>query len=369
MKKILSFCVFVLVLFGYCINVHALNQIRNIYIESDGNNPFEAKIKAHKYGMRQALKLVGNRMGLDRFGQVAVPYNFLTQVFTQIELTQEDSKETFYKAYVSYEYDSEALNKLILAYGPQEIKDKFYEYAVFPILKRKNNLYTTRPNQILLSEWKQYANELKEYKLFYPTNISSLQPIITSKGLNKLTYRDIVDASEEKLFKKAVFVVMEEFAATTSGQSYVKIDYHVYAPGSHVEDKSNIVYLEDGNHNKSLADVIDTLTSKIIDEYGNFQAHMNALKLQVVEQVEAKKIEMYAQIYDKEELNSIKNKLKSSGIKADIKPLDLSEHIYQVILYADALDEKLTEALYNNELSYKQHKDKGLMLFEIKKGV
>lgn len=349
-------------------------EVKNIYIESDGNNKFEAKIKAHKYGMRQVMKLMANKMGLDKSGSISVPYDALSKVFRAEEISDEYNDESFYRANVTYSYDNQDLNELILKHAAQDIIDSFYEYIIIPILKRQNHFFVQRPNQVLLSSWRDHIDELKEYRIVYPSNLNDFQTLVSSKKLSNVTYRDIVDLSEIKIFKNVMLVVMEEFAATTSGQSYVKVDYRILGLlGSH-DEKSNIVYLEDGNHKASLADVVNTVASKIIEDYGNFKVHVSNLKLDsnsgIEKRPEPRKVDLYSEIYSKEEMNSIRNKLKKCNLNFEITRLAESEQAYKITISTYLGDEELTEVLYNNDLTYKKRKEKdGLILFEIKKGV
>lgn len=226
-----------LLLLGICSTAHAAqhHEISDIYIEAEGNNKYEARIKAYEGGMQRALLMIADKMGLGSASIAQVPYNALKSTFSLAGAMNEVATEGSYSATVTYKYDLHSVNKLFLEYGNKQVQDKFYDYLIIPIFKQRKLLTIWDNRQDWVRRWSRLSEVLDQSRLFYPKATPLLAQEINPSNIFFLTYEDFLEIFPGTLFKEVLLVISEYFTDSSSGNAMLDVQYVVL---SHEQERS-----------------------------------------------------------------------------------------------------------------------------------
>ncbi|MBL3285081.1 hypothetical protein Sarmat_00947 [Rickettsiales endosymbiont of Paramecium tredecaurelia] len=206
--------------------------VLGLYIQGAGGNSTEAEINAHELGMRRAILLLIDKLGI---GQSALnpedlSYEALKTVFTPINVELGDSTNLSYSALVDYRYRLDSLYKIIYNNSNQKVQDLFHSYAVIPIIKRGAMMHIADNSIDSQIKWDKYwmmvKNIFEEQGLLIMFS-SHFPPGFSAQNVLNATYNDALMAFYPKLIKGVIFVVIEYFTDFSNGAASLKSIYKV----------------------------------------------------------------------------------------------------------------------------------------------
>ncbi len=342
-------------------------KITKIHIESNGNNKYEAKFKAYRNGLRQAAQIIADNVGIKDFEAYLVPNKELKNSFTVISLDNESYNENFYSADIDLKFDIQVLNKLFIKYGPLEQSERFYEYIVIPVIKKKNNLVVSQPGIEIFDYWNKNREELDNYRLLYPKDLSWLKNINNYKDLSKINFNEIYNSSPAKAYKEILFVMIEQFNSSTQSRNpYLVVSYISVSPNNKREVSTHEIEMDSSSYKDGLKSCIYQIIHTTINAYGNIKTNIveNDLENQIKSNEEQKVYVFNFESYDNYQLQKIQKILEKFGKVDIVRNTDI---LYNIKITTDLSEEEITEELYENGFSYKIRED-GYFLTQEKKG-
>jgi hypothetical protein len=378
-------------LFFLPIKSFALEEIRGLHITSTGNNQYECEIKANIEGMRRALALVADRIGIKNSNFSHVPYLDLKTAFT-IHKISETVYDERYEADVKYSYDDLITNNLILKYGSPEVRDQFFEYIIIPVFKQKNIISFLDTKTEWLATWIDNKDQCSKHKLL-PIDPTKAASHITTDAIFSMSYEDFLRSLKIKRFKK-ILIASCEYFTNSDGSMYFNVTTKELSQFSKnvTETKYDI------GHPKMAKKYFDIAIERIIDKFGQqkfsaeniqnitdvaFESERSMLKSQsgakagsvldaLLKQPKRGKplvkVQMRADVFSQAGLASFKEKLDkvSEVVKYKIN-IDDANH-YIVELYTDKSMNELSEGFYINQLSYRMSNGE-YVAFELETGI
>lgn len=343
-------------------------EIAEIYIEASGNNKHEAKIKAHKQGMQRALFLLADRLNISTDSMSLVNYEALKEVFKPIVVNNELSSKDKYSATVTYSYSQGKFYNLLLQYGDEKVDDLFYEYLVIPAFKQGSFFNVWDPDKRWNSYWEEARKMLDSHKIYYPKKTVYTAKKITPENLMDLKYDDFLEIFKGQLFKGVMIVTAEFFTNRHTRESIIRVNTRIMpADGSEPEMLKVDFPL---NEMEDVAYTVDLVIDRIIDDYGmlrSIQFDQATQDLFIEDEEEQKPIIMNFDVYDPDELDTVRDKLESVAQIDNFRIEHDYNTRYKILIYTNATEYELAEGLYLNGLSYKIH-GKLYNLIDIKKG-
>lgn len=333
----------------------SIHEISEVFIDSSGNNKYEAKIKANQQGMTRALLLIADSMGIKNTDIADVPYLRLKKVFKPIMILNELSTVDRYNATVTYQYDKASLYQLLIDYGNSNINDMFYEYLVLPVYKQRNFLNIWDKEKRWNDIWASNRPLLNKHKLIYPTKSLVAKKRITPETVFHLTYDDYIEIFPNFMFKKVLVISTEYFTNRKTGEGLMRVDSYLVTHKSNEDKKLESEYpiTSPENATQNVQSVID----KVVTEYGKLRKNPEILP-QADDQTEEKEklpIVMNFEVFNQQDMDLIISKIS----KIDQIDRYVIEHDYdtkyRILIYTEASELELAEGLYLNGLSYKIH--------------
>ena len=359
MKRLYILIISIITIVGFEVLASDMREISDIYIESQGNNKYEAKVKAHELGMRRVLFIIADKMGIPSTEIRKVPYLRLKEVLNISFVSNEKETETSYSAVVNYKYDLYSMNKLLLDYGSDEVDNKFYEYLVLPIFKQKNVINIWDETRQWNKKWVLSRALLEQNKLIYPEQTKELMRILSNDKVFKLSYRNFIEIFQPRLFKKIILVVCEFFTDTNTGASVMKLDFITLGPN----DKRVVPFEYRINSIEEIAHIMDRIIDKTVNDYGKLVGNRVVEELDKKESIVADKEEsssartimLNSYIYDDEGSDNIRRKLKNIKTIENITIKHDYDKKYKIIITTKSNDFELAEGFYLNGLSFKKY--------------
>ncbi len=333
--------------------------IPNIHIESQGNNKFEAKIKANKFGMRQSIKLLLDKINVKSFDPEQMTLVDLHKTCKISTIDQEKSADHFYSANVSYACDFEVLKKMLKNHANPEKIESFYNTIVIPVLKKGSKYLIWDKSSSWYKDWRKHNPALAKSKILLSEPNASINP----ENILKLNYQDIVKAYPNKLFSRASIVICDFFEKNNT-TSYVRIKYKNLDEQT---SNTNVEEYEDLSLNPdNLSIAFDEIISDFIVKNGNINnIEDEDLSWLAQEQetssesiTEQAKYTLYLEGYDQYYVADIKAIIsKIPEIKhSNFEPEGLN--LWKVELLGNfKSEEDFAECLYINGLTYRQNKN------------
>lgn len=366
-------------------------EIRGLHISSSGNNKYESEIKANIDGMRRALTLVANSIGIKDANFKAVPYLELKEVFQTKEKISEEAYPERYTADVTYSYDNVDAIDLILKYGSKNVKEQFFKYIVIPVFKQRNILSFLDTETEWLSTWLGSVEDASKYKLL-PVDPTTSSQGITPENLYDLTFEDFVNKLNVKRFEK-VLIASCEYFTRKDGTMYISVKNTEL---SHTGKNVSETRYDIGNPNQARK-YFGIAIDRIITQFGkrtkiemlpNESNISYASERMSISRNRGKKagsvldgllrkpgtdkrlnkVYMRADIFSQEGLDSFKEKLDKVDEVVKYK-IDLDDaKNYILTIYTDADISVLAEGFYINDLSFRIY-DGEYVTFELQGGV
>jgi hypothetical protein len=352
-----------LFLFSFIKPVYSVNflEISEVYIEGTGNNKYEARIKALEEGMQRAFLMVADQMGLKSLDIKNPPYKVLKEIFIVTKNANEIETEESFSGTVTFSYEINHVNKLLLEYGDQAVKNKFYDYLIFPIFKQKKVLNLWNSNQDWNKKWFKLHDILRDSKLYYPDPTQVLIQEINPNNIFYLSYEDFLELFYGKLFKKVLIVVCEYFTDSSTGKAIMNVQYMVLS-GEQARSVTEDVYPIE-----SMSDITTTMNHGIINaikKHGELSAEneKRVIKLlsekrnhstPIAEEEKPKRLILYLDAYDNQELKIVEDKLKTVPQIEEYEVKHETSTKYRIYITTRYSEFELSEGFYEKGLSFK----------------
>jgi hypothetical protein len=359
-------CLFVF----FCLDTKAEdNEISELYIEASGNNKYEAKIKAHEFGMKRALYLLANKFNIPIDSLKEIPYHKIKRAFSPKNILDEVSLLEKYSATVTYSYKKGIIYNLLLEYGGEKVNDLFYEAIILPVFKQGKKLNIWNSDKRWNNFWNSSREILDKHKIYYPEQNLYLSEKINQSNLFKLNFEDFINIFHDKLFKNLIIITSEFFTNRETGESLLLVKRHSWNPYS---ESANIVEEEyELNSWDDVQNIVDLVIDKIMNDYGVTKFETKNKEMDdghlLIEENEKKPVIMNFEVFDQEELDMVIKKLEQVDQIENFAIEHDSNTKYKILIYTSAAEDELAEGLYLNGLSYRIHGNL-YNLIDVKKG-
>lgn len=338
-----------------------LVPIDNIFVQSEGNNQIEAKLRAYDSGMKRALRIIADKMGLDSGSFDEISRQDLENAFTISKVSDEKFEDGWYSASINYQYDTLLVNEMLLRIAEKYDPNILFNCLFIPVFKQKHTILLWNPKNLWLSYWDKIAPTIAEKKLLYPKSLVASGANITPSNVFNTSYNKFLSLVSDKLFKSVVLAVAEYFT-TENGDSYLQVEcITINAKGSTKETKRYNIFSK-ADANRVVVDAANDIVKRIggvsLSVNNDVSKNTKSTTLATPESDESIKINkmseyvMYAELYDAASIERMKSKLKDiHSIDHFILTQDKDE-LYKInILTKDSLDQ-LTYNLFLNGLTY-----------------
>ena len=198
------------------------HEINSLFVESTARYIYEAELQALHGGMLRAFYILSDKYRVDTSHLSTIPICALQSIFTVKEILNVRQTDYTYKANVSFQYNIENFKKVLYDYGDNDIRQQFFEYLVIPAFKL-NTKIELHNNRIWFSKWSESKDQLLNNALLYMDSRSVLLDIGNTEQLQKLTYNNIADHVNDKLFRKILLVLCEYKTDIKTGEKHVVV--------------------------------------------------------------------------------------------------------------------------------------------------
>ncbi len=354
---------------GFCLNaLGGKVSVPNVYIEAQGNNVFEAKIRADKGGIRQSISLFLDKIDIKSFDVKELELQDLKNICQISRLENQNSEEFFYSATADYTCDSEKLRKAIAASQNIQKISNFYEVLVIPVLKKEGQYFLWDDAKLWHDRWQKHKNALNKDNIWLAEKTKK----IDSQNILRLNYQDIAGIYPNKLFNKVAIIICDLFEKRGNA-SHVHVKYKV------LNEDSSTVAEEDYPELETALDGVRLTFDDIINSFHEQNGQMSFLKdLDLTQEQEQqlleekyddKKYTLYIDGYDINYVEQIKTIIKKAPeiTNATFTPEGIS--LWKVELWGEFnSDEEFARSLYASGLTYRKAGDH-LRLIKLDKGV
>ena len=383
----MRFILYITIYFYLCFKSYASYKIEYIFIESRGNNIYEAQVIANHLGMQRALSIVANKFNIDNFNSSKISYTELKDIFTSCNIIPHNVQDNFYQGEISYEYDKYKIINFFL----NKLKDKntqcIHSILLIPIFKSNQKLYFA--DAPWHEQWEsEISKKLNDYKVYYPFFNKEIElklaNIINYQNLFSINYKNFINLFPDILFNKVVLAIGEYFS-DDKGVLHFKITEktlnnnlsdNIIINNYHVE--KNNEYDKTKLWSKIAEDIIQHqgIKEHVLKDSKNYNSsNLLSEEIQKLESfndnppVQNEKtmrtITMHADAYSEQEIDKIKQKINNiSGI------FNLDFQIFPElnsvnITFNTNLDNAmLAESFYTNNLSYSLEGENDFILLD-----
>ncbi len=366
MRRLFFSLILILVSFN-ALNSYASNlkkQIGIIYISSEGNNVYEAEIKAHIKGMYRALYLLCDKLGVKQDEISMPPYEVLKKLFSIKVIKDEVRLKEQYSAQVIYEYHLGDFYTILLEYASSEANKLFYEYLIIPVYKQGNKFEIWNYDNKWLKLWQNSKDELKADKLLLTNKSLYLSNKINEKNINSLTYNDFLELYKNKYFKGVMLITAEYFTDRESRNSTIKINNKILR-GLQTEP-INMEYEFPLLESKDIEYAINEVKNALIKNFGNreeIEFLEEHYKVTPEEEVKiSEPILMTFQAMDENELAEITAKIQNIDFIEQFRIEHSFETSYKLHFITSEDMETVAKKFFENNLSYRNVGDSYILI-------
>ncbi|MDX1917487.1 MAG: hypothetical protein SFT68_05875 [Rickettsiaceae bacterium] len=362
-----------------------LIELQEIYIEDQGNNKYEAQIKALDKGYARAIILLTTKLDLDGDSNIdyvkKIPVQELRALFqehsVENEVAEEYSSGGSYSGTLSVACAAKDLYVLLDKYTNKNLKYKFTSTLVIPVLKINKILYYEKDSIGWISAWRKAQQTLKDNNIILLTNADFDTLAISKDVITSADFNYYMSHITNQIFDKVVIAYGEFFTNKDNGDStfltkYTTITqnnktakqeaYNINAKNNKFQDAASLIikkFIEENGVPINTTDKLDRAvkaelkkqTQKIKDEDESKQnaplLSSYVLLIQNATEQELAKIQ--------EKLNNIKDIARFDITASLDKSLKLKIST-KLNLY------ELTKQLYDNQLSYFYDDNKHMIL-------
>ena len=206
--------------------------INELYSKSQGNNKYEAKIKAIDKSMTRAVILIADKMGFISGDNIAsfrkIPAGKLRSIFNKMTIKNENTEEypsgAKYSSIISFECESANLYELL-----KEYRNKGEKYnsptLLIPIFKINKILYLDNDASGWIKEWTTSKTKLLDYNVVILQGPQYEQHDITGKNILSLNFKDLASRTPERIFDRVILSIGEFFTDKISGETLFSVEH------------------------------------------------------------------------------------------------------------------------------------------------
>lgn len=378
MNKIYLIFFLVSLIFGGSIleSYAAKETINEIYIESRGNNRFEAKAKAFDEGMRRSFLLLADKLKMHENELFAVSNQELKSIFSDVTVRDEkydvSAAGAYYSATLGFSFRQSEVNQLVLKHIPAN-KSNFFEALVIPVFKINKKTYYNDLSQIWIKSWNDLREVLPKAKVYYPPFDNKLTAAV-NMDLENSDLDAMLNNFSIKLYKKALIPTAEFVVDRKSGEMMLRVttitlstsknekkikDY--LSPRNKEEfqkffyDVITDIVRENANYKKTeLSDFVNNINKPKDTNKASVKAKDFDKKLQKIlsETAGVNEYIMHIELFYEKQIDDIKKKLSSikNIEKFEIKKDPLTSYVVKI--YSNLQEENLASSLYFAGLSF-----------------
>jgi hypothetical protein len=333
-------------------------EVSKIYIEAQGNNKYEARLKAHEKGMYRVILMIADKIGINKADIEKITYPRMKQVFTVTSTLNEIETDDSYSATVSYKYNLKALNQVLLDYGNSNVDERFYEYLVLPVFKQRKVLSIWDENQLWNKLWATDRPNLEQHKLYYPKGNRDLEKKVNQQTIFDLNYQDYLTIFQNSLFKNVMLLICEYFTDVNTGEAVMVVNTVIISPD---KDRKLTAQEYPIENQEEISLLMEDAIAKITSDYGRLKGGIVQIEkaldvgdiLEESQNENSRNILLNVEVFDEEELLNIQHKLEN------VKEVDSFtinhdyDKKYKVSITTTSSDAELAEGFYLNGLSFR----------------
>lgn len=368
----MRFIFYITIFFYLSFKAYADNAIEYLFIESKGNNIYEAQVKANHIGMQRALSIIANKLNIINFDSSSFRYIELKNIFTPYNLIPHNVQDNFYQGEVSYKYDKYKIANLFLENLKNTNQPYLYNTLLIPIFKSNKKLYFT--DDTWYKKWEsEISQKFNNYKIYYPFYNKKieveLENNIDYKNLFLVNYNNFIDLFPDILFNKVVlaigeyfydgnrdlyFQVTERTLHSNLSNNTLTNNYPIQKNIDHAKlwhkIASDIIERQDISKHVAVEDSKDNnlLLSEHTKQLDNIDVDNSDEK-----SLKTRTITMHAEIYSMQEIDELKQKInKILGISNLDFQISLQLNTVNIIFDTELDNARLAENFYIHNLSY-----------------
>jgi hypothetical protein len=362
LRSIFPYVVLLLTIMCFSFSYVYAFQISDVFIEAQGNNQFEAKLRAQRLGTMRAFLLYANKLGIAS-SELSDAVNLnLEAAIEQVVYQNEKSLDNQYRAMATYNINRSVATGILYDLISPEQRNNFYECLILPVMKVGKTYHIWDNSIKWLKAWENSKGLLTENKILLFTSQDSYRDLIIPQNIDSLSYNNFEEIHPELPIKKFYLIIAEFYTNLDSGSSYLQVEYR-YIGSKKV---SSIVRKYNLPSNAQLEMTLNNIINQFASEFGSKKEISSKNSFERIIENEKKKIlkgklqsiTLNVEAFDIAQWDRIKLKLDRV---TEIERIIIKEQIdqdYILELKYNTNLEKLTQALLNVGLSYNLVKNK-----------
>ncbi|MDX1923769.1 MAG: hypothetical protein SFT91_00810 [Rickettsiaceae bacterium] len=360
--------------------------IDEIYTESLGNNPYEAKIKALDKAMYRSVIIMADKLGVkdseteESFQEI--PIDELKSVFNNINIKTEEAYAYLsgarYSARIEFKFNQSQMNALIKKYSSNKVQEQLLTALVIPMFKINKIKQIEADKRGWIQTWQRSRPKLAENRLIFqePENYKNYG--ITSKNILSLSFEQILQKLPNKLYGRIIIPIGEFFTNRSTGDSFFRVKYVSISKEEKKELSKDYDIPAKGKNSFDFVKAL--IVDDFIKDYGHPITHIDVSnKTQYMADVQSGLIKDVANLLDEKfymflvqidydgEMEKIQKKL--NGID-EIHRFEISMHFetgYKIKIYTDLDVMTLSDKLYQSGLSYFYNQYKNPVIINVER--
>lgn len=319
-----------------------LFTIRNIKVQSDGQNAFEARNKAVTDGEKQAFVRLFKRM-TPRSYHKSIPEiesEAISNMVQAMQLENEDIGSNFYKGEFSITFNQPRFENFLKDSDINQVYKESRKIIVLPILQEgeKKSFWFDE------SKWNEAWQKTAKQATFIPLSLTSDQ--ISQYTIDKIIDNNYVISEDAYMFRlyrsmkaKSVLVPIANYKTDKKGAIYLEVRLNEFAQNSQ-ESTIKKFY---GKKGEPVADVMQRASNEILNEMTNVWKNS-----QVQKQKTESKINITVPFEGLNEWNNFKSDIQRFSF---IEQFNINELTVKYAEIELTYYQQFEEFVYNLELS------------------
>lgn len=342
-------------------------QIHEIYTESTGNNPYEAKVKALDKAEYRAFIILADKLMFRDEALKNVSREDLKSLFSGVNIRNEVTRAylsgSSYNAVISFTFLQSKFNEVISKYCSPPYKEKILEAVVIPVFKI-NHVETIEKDKMgWISSWKSQEQNFFQNRLLVYEHSNGNAEKINTKTIHNMMYEDYLISLPYKFFHKVIVPIGEFYTDKQSGNSFFRVKYIINSISGRTEEIKD--YKLEGN-SINLPKFLSSIVEEFLQNYGKARnpeyasvLEETGLEVELVKPEEKDPSYMFlVEVNYGDEERDVESRLHKIK-EIDRFDLDMNyKQGHRVRIYTKIDMLELTAKLYNVGLSFYYNKDK-----------
>jgi hypothetical protein len=337
-------------------------DIKDLYIEAQGNNPEEAKLKAKSFGVERAFAIMVDKIGLANPGVENLPYEVMADTVQDIKYKNQKSTQKEFAAFADYIFDYDKLEALIYQHSDPSILNKLNQCLVIPAIRQGRKIFVFDNSVEWIKMWSQSQEMLRQYRVILLSQQDV--PNLNGKNILNLTYDQLRNLMQMNRTHKAVLVIAQYYTDLDTGNASLKVEYR-YMSAKDVNIKQEEFALPETTQSKliikKIIDSFITENGKAIDpklERNKSRIPQNIFVSKDSIQTGAQEIIVSFEVYHQEEWNDMQKDLETIGEIKNIKIVEQQGNLVTFIITYKSSMQNLINDMYPKKIGYVKRGDK-----------